>query len=108
MRPYRADRPPEDIYERPATRFVADFVGSAESAAATGTGDGRHGRAEPAAGHIVAHGRAPPAEITFSIRTVHLNLSAAKARLRLAGAVERARVLQGDFTQTIVLWATSA
>ena len=65
---------------------------------------------ETPAGHIVygmAHGRPAGAELTFSIRTVHLQLSAreARRRRRMSGrcAVERT-VFQGDFTQTHVAW----
>src|SRR4051812_23169353 len=75
---------PFDIYNLPRNAFVADFVGSANLIR------GRH-RAnldaddvlalETPAGHIVygmAHGRPATAELTFSIRTVHLSLSAQK------------------------------
>ena len=54
----------------------------------------------------MAHGRPAGAELTFSVRTVHLQL----LPQRPAGSqnvwpvrVERS-VFQGDFTQTIVAW----
>ena len=64
---------------------------------------------ETSAGHFVygmAHGRPAGAELTFSIRTVHLTLSAQKpANERNVWPVRVERsVFQGDFTQTIVLW----
>ena len=64
---------------------------------------------ETPAGHIVygmAHGRPAGADLTFSIRTVHLQLSAAKsaaAQNVWPVQVERS-VFQGDFTQTHVAW----
>ena len=64
---------------------------------------------ETPSGHIVygmAHGRPAGAELTFSIRTVHLALSAAKpaaAQNVWPVRVERS-VFQGDFTQTHVAW----
>jgi iron(III) transport system ATP-binding protein len=102
---------PDDIYNRPRNAFVADFVGSANLIR------GRH-RADldtdglvalEAPGGIVygvAHGRPAGAELTFSVRTVHLQLSTQKpaaARNVWQVAVERT-VFQGDFTQTHVMW----
>ena len=55
----------------------------------------------------MAHGRPAGAELTFSVRTVHLTLSAAEARRPTRNVwpvrVERS-VFQGDFTQTHVAW----
>src|SRR5205085_4923442 len=76
---------PDEIYNRPRNAFVADFVGSANLI----RGRNRTDLAiddvvalETPAGHVVygmAHGRPAGAELTFSIRTVHLNLSARTA-----------------------------
>ena len=102
---------PDDIYNRPRNAFVADFVGSANLIR------GRH-RAdldadglvalETAGGIVygVAHGRPAGIDLTFSVRTVHLQLSTQKpaaARNVWQVAVERT-VFQGDFTQTHVAW----
>jgi ABC-type Fe3+/spermidine/putrescine transport system ATPase subunit len=102
---------PGDIYNLPRNAFVADFVGSANLIR------GKH-RADldadgltalEAGGGIVygmAHGRPVGAELTFSVRTVHLTLSAQKpaaARNVWPVRVERS-VFQGDFTQTNVRW----
>ncbi len=71
------------------------------------------GRAGNAGRHIVygmAHGRPVGDALTFSVRTVHLSLSAQKpadARNVWPVRVER-RVFQGDFTQTIVAVGRSA
>jgi len=103
---------PSDIYNLPRNAFVADFVGSANLV----RGRNRTDLAmddlvalETPAGHIVygvAHGRPAGATLTFSIRTVHLNLSAQKhgnERNVWPVRIERS-VFQGDFTQTIVAW----
>src|ERR1041385_7761568 len=103
---------PSDIYNLPRNAFVADFVGSANLV----RGKNRTDLAmddlvalETPAGHIVygvAHGRPASAQLTFSIRTVHLTLSAQKpAHERNVWPVRVERsVFQGDFTQTIVTW----
>jgi ABC-type Fe3+/spermidine/putrescine transport system ATPase subunit len=104
--------PPSDIYNLPRNAFVADFVGSANLIRGRNRTDLAMGDAvalETPAGHIVhgmAHGRPADAELTFSIRTVHLTLSAQKpANERNVWPVQVERsVFQGDFTQTIVKW----
>jgi ABC-type Fe3+/spermidine/putrescine transport system ATPase subunit len=103
---------PSDIYNLPRNAFVADFVGSANLIRGKNRSDLAMANAvalETPAGHIVygmAHGRPAGAQLTFSIRTVHLSLSAqrpASERNVWPVRVERS-VFQGDFTQTIVLW----
>jgi ABC-type Fe3+/spermidine/putrescine transport system ATPase subunit len=102
---------PGDIYNLPRNAFVADFVGSANLVR------GRH-RADLDADGLVAlegaggviygmaHDRALGEALTFSVRTVHLRLSAQRpAEPRNVWKVVVARsVFQGDLTQTIVLW----
>src|ERR1044072_6755155 len=71
---------PFDIYTLPRNAFVADFVGSANLIRGKNRSDLATGDTvalETPAGHIVhgmAHGRPTGAEVTFSIRTVHLHL----------------------------------
>ena len=103
---------PGDIYNHPRNAFVADFIGSANlihgKRRADLDADGLVALETPA-GDVVygmAHGRPAGAEPTFSIRTVHLNLSAQKpahGRNVWPVTVERS-VFQGDFTQTNVRW----
>jgi ABC-type Fe3+/spermidine/putrescine transport system ATPase subunit len=102
---------PGDIYNHPRNAFVADFVGSANLVR------GRHRADLDADGLValetvggivygVAHGRPVGAELTLSVRTVHLQLSARKpdaARNVWPVRIERT-VFQGDFTQTHVMW----
>ena len=103
---------PLEIYNLPRNAFVADFVGSANLI--TGrlrpdlAGDGMIVLETPS-GHIVhgmAHGRAPGAEPTLSVRTVHLGLTTPRRRpARTSGrSPSGARLFQGDFTQVLVAW----
>ena len=90
---------PGEIYNLPRNAFVADFVGSANLIRGRNRTDLAMDDVvalETPAGHIVygmAHGRPAGAELTFSIRTVHLQLSAqqARGRRRTSGrcAIER-------------------
>jgi ABC-type Fe3+/spermidine/putrescine transport system ATPase subunit len=103
---------PSDIYNLPRNAFVADFVGSANLIRGRSRGDlGADGliALETPSGQIVygmAHGRPAGAELTFSVRTVHLKLSMRKpAETRNVWPVKVERsVFQGDFTQTNVRW----
>jgi iron(III) transport system ATP-binding protein len=103
---------PGDIYNLPRNAFVADFVGSANLIRGKRRvdldGDGLVALEGPG-GDIVygmAHGRPVGAQMTLSIRTVHLNLSTQKpAATRNVWPVKVERsVFQGDFTQTNVRW----
>jgi ABC-type Fe3+/spermidine/putrescine transport system ATPase subunit len=103
---------PGDIYNHPRNAFVADFVGSANLIRGRNRSDLAMDDVvvlETPAGHLVygmAHGRPAGAELTFSVRTVHLQLSAQKpagSRNVWPVRVERS-VFQGDFTQTHVMW----
>jgi iron(III) transport system ATP-binding protein len=103
---------PGEIYNLPRSAFVADFVGSANLIRGRNRSDLAADdlvALETSTGQIVygmAHGRAAGAELTFSVRTVHLQLSTRKpdaARNVWPVRVERS-VFQGDFTQTHVMW----
>ena len=103
---------PDDIYNHPRNAFVADFVGSANLIRGKNRTDLALGDTlalETTGGHIVygmAHGRPAGAELTFSVRTVHLRLSLQRpADLQNVWPVKVERsVFQGDFTQTNVRW----
>jgi len=103
---------PNEIYNHPRNAFVADFIGSANLIRGRNRTDLAMDDVvalETPAGHIVygiAHGRPAGAELTFSIRTVHLHLSARKPEATQnvwPVRIERS-VFQGDFSQTIVDW----
>jgi ABC-type Fe3+/spermidine/putrescine transport system ATPase subunit len=103
---------PEDIYNRPKTRFVADFVGSANLIA----GKLRDGASGPgpvgfdAGGGITLHAWAAHAprggEDHVAIRTAYIEMAAGAPNGRanvIAGTV-RQRLFSGDFIQYIVDW----
>jgi ABC-type Fe3+/spermidine/putrescine transport system ATPase subunit len=103
----------EDIYNRPRTRFVADFVGSAnlvpgrlETGSAQG-GDIALRTDDGIVIHGVAHGRERGERATFSVRTVHFVLShdaEADAPNNWPVTVRRS-IFLGDMRQTHVDWA---
>ncbi|WP_376986214.1 ABC transporter ATP-binding protein [Bosea sp. R86505] len=92
----------EDIYERPTTRFVAEFVGRMNALAATRDGDGKvllWGGRQPLA--------APPhGEFDLFVRPQRMRLVApseaiGEASLRVAGRVLRS-VFVGDHVEVLV------
>ena len=109
---------PEDIYHRPKTRFVADFVGSANLITGRVAGPiagpvyGTGGIRFESDSGIVLHAWAehPPRgdEDTVAVRTAHIALSpgdapSANGENRAAGRI-RQRLFYGDFIQYIVDW----
>jgi iron(III) transport system ATP-binding protein len=108
---------PEDIYHRPKTRFVADFVGSANLIAGriAGTADGNgHIRFESTGGLMLeacaAH-RPRGNEDTVAVRTAHIGISmngAAPEQANTQGNSATGRIRQrlfhGDFVQYVVDW----
>ena len=110
---------PEDIYHRPKTRFVADFVGSANliggKVSATGNGEINFG----VAGGLTLRAWAshPPRgdEATVAVRTALIGLTVKGAEKATDGAdmdtgnavpgTIRTRLFCGDFIQYVVDWA---
>jgi iron(III) transport system ATP-binding protein len=103
---------PEDIYNRPKTRFVADFVGSANLI----TGSVRNGTGSPgpvqfdAAGGLALKAWAAHAphggETCVAVRTAYIDLSAGAVKgapNSITGTI-RQRLFHGDFIQYIVDW----
>ena len=113
---------PEDIYHRPKTRFVADFVGSANlitgrlSGPIAGPVYGRGGIRFESDSGITLHAWAehPPRgdEDTVAVRTAHIALSAngapsasgPSANGNSATGRIRQRLFHGDFIQYIIDW----
>jgi ABC-type Fe3+/spermidine/putrescine transport system ATPase subunit len=103
---------PEDIYNRPKTRFVADFVGSANLIAgrvrggAAGAGpvgfDADGGLALQAWAAHAPHGK----ESHVAIRTAYIEMAmgAPDGRANSAVGTIRQRLFHGDFIQYIVDW----
>jgi iron(III) transport system ATP-binding protein len=104
---------PDEIYNRPRSRFVADFVGSANLIAGRVAGPGAKAgtiRFE-AAGGLALLATAPHAprgtETTVAVRTAYIALAAGAPDGRsnaFAGSIRR-RMFHGDFIQYIVDWA---
>jgi ABC-type Fe3+/spermidine/putrescine transport system ATPase subunit len=107
---------PEDIYHRPKTRFVADFVGSANLIEGWVVAGGRLAngagpiRFESQAGLALdAWASHPPKgdENTVAVRTAHIGLSANGAAPSQPNATKghiRQRLFHGDFIQYVVDW----
>jgi iron(III) transport system ATP-binding protein len=107
---------PEDIYNRPKTRFVADFVGSANLIAGTvRSGAGRPGPVGfDAAGGLSLRAWAAHApsggESCVAIRTAYIDMVAGPPNGPPNGAPNsargtiRQRLFHGDFIQYIVDW----
>jgi iron(III) transport system ATP-binding protein len=110
---------PEDIYNRPRTRFVADFVGSANLIAGTvklgGYGSGPGPVAFDAEGGLAltawAGHRPQGGEAHVAIRTAYIEMAAgAGDHANGAGLTNsavgtiRQRLFHGDFIQYIVDW----
>ncbi|HTZ37297.1 MAG TPA: ABC transporter ATP-binding protein [Stellaceae bacterium] len=104
---------PEDIYNQPRTRFVADFVGSANLIAgrlADGAGAAPGAVRFEAAGGLALHAwatRAPRGgEDCVAVRTAHIDMTggAADGRANTTRGTIRQRLFHGDFIQYIVDW----
>ena len=103
---------PEDIYNRPRTRFVADFVGSANLI----TGRVANGASSPgpvlfhAAGGIELHAWAaqtPSAgEACVAVRAAYVDLTTGvpSGSANTAAGTIRQRLFHGDYIQYIVDW----
>jgi ABC-type Fe3+/spermidine/putrescine transport system ATPase subunit len=92
---------PEQIYNRPRSRFVADFVGSANIIKGRLTGDGQFatvgGVTLKATSAHTPHGR----ESEVAIRTAYIDLEARPGDNHVPGTV-RQRLFHGDFVQYVV------
>ncbi len=92
---------PEEIYNKPRSRFVADFVGSANLIKGRLTGPGTF----EAEGGTVLRVSAPHAphgrETEVAVRTAYIDLEPRAGENQLPGTV-RNRMFHGDFVQYIV------
>jgi ABC-type Fe3+/spermidine/putrescine transport system ATPase subunit len=105
---------PDEIYRLPRSAFVADFIGSANLIRGRNRLDLSAGdliALETADGQVMygmACGRAAGAELTFSVRTVHLQISGERPpgdKNVWPVRVEKT-VFQGDFSQLHIVWGT--
>jgi len=93
--------PPRDIYDRPAERFVADFIGESNflKGEATGTQAGRASVKLSSGAEIAASlpdGFSPSGAVTVAIRPEHAQLVAADGDASLRGTVENVVYLGTD------------
>jgi len=107
---------PEDIYNRPRTRFVADFVGSANliagkvDTAASGPGPVPF----EAEGGVRLQAWAPytprGGESCVAVRTAYIDMApgSSEGRTNSASGTIRQRLFHGDFIQYIVDWPCGA
>ena len=104
---------PEDIYNRPRTRFVADFVGSANliEGRLRGVADGPGRISFETAGGLVLQASAPHrpqgSETTVAVRTAYIDLShdlPVRVGTNAATGTIRRKMFHGDFVQYIVDW----
>ena len=102
---------PEDIYNRPKTRFVADFVGSANlisgSLEERGAGPGPVGFAAGGLRLKAWAAHAPRgSETCVAVRTAYIEMAGADrgGAVNCAPGTIRQRLFHGDFIQYIVDW----
>ena len=98
---------PEDIYNRPRNRFVADFVGSANLIKGRVIGKSVEGRVafEAEGGHLL-QATAPAAltgrETEVAVRTAYIGIGEAQAHDNTLPGTIRRRMFHGDFIQYVV------
>ena len=100
---------PEDIYDRPTSRFVADFVGSANMIPGRVNGPGRNGMLtfETQGGSLLSI--IPPASkrtegTVIALRSAYIHFGGAtQAHNSVSGTIHR-RMFHGDFIQYVVDW----
>jgi iron(III) transport system ATP-binding protein len=103
---------PDEIYSLPRSAFVADFIGSANLIRGRNRPNLASGgliALETADGQVIygmAYGRAVGAELTFSVRTVHLQISLQRptGKINIWPARVEKTVFQGDLSQIHVAW----
>ena len=88
---------PEEIYNRPRSRFVADFVGSANLIKGRVTGPGTF----EAEGGTILKTVGGTSGTEVAVRTAYIDLTANPGDNQLPGTV-RQRMFHGDFVQYIV------
>jgi spermidine/putrescine transport system ATP-binding protein len=84
---------PEELYERPSTRFVADFIGTTNLLRATVGADGRARLESGEAVPLDRNGDAPGSSIEISVRPESIRLLPPAAEDAIAARVEQAAYL---------------
>jgi ABC-type Fe3+/spermidine/putrescine transport system ATPase subunit len=104
---------PEDIYDRPRNRFVADFVGSANLIKGRVTETGADGGVtfEADGGHVlraVAPARTTGRETEVAVRTAYIGIGEPRAGENVLPGTVRRAMFHGDFIQYVVDCPTGA
>jgi ABC-type Fe3+/spermidine/putrescine transport system ATPase subunit len=92
---------PEEIYNRPRSRFVADFVGSANLIKGKLTGEGLFAAEGGTVLKVSAAHRPNGQEGEVAVRTAYIALAPKPGDNHVAGTV-RQRLFHGDFVQYVV------
>jgi iron(III) transport system ATP-binding protein len=101
---------PEEIYNQPRCRFVADFVGSTNIISGTlqGPGPGPTTALFQAAGGVVLQVAMPETargdETTVALRSSYIHLGHAPGAVNAVGGTIHRRMFHGDFIQYVVDW----
>jgi len=95
---------PEDIFNRPVSRFVADFVGSANMIEGRVAGTNANGTMnfETKAGTIVQCAPGNPHATMLALRSSYVHLKPDETN-RVPGTIHR-RMFHGDFMQYVIDW----
>ncbi len=100
---------PEDIYDRPASRFVADFVGSANMIEGRVTGAHANGGVsfELPGGvtiNVIPHDGGPRDGTLVALRSAYIHFGQhSPTHNAVAGTIHR-RMFHGDFIQYVIDW----
>ena len=92
---------PQEIYNRPRSRFVADFVGSANLIKGRLTGDGVFTAEGGTALRVTVPHRPNGREHEVALRTAYIDLEPQPGDNHVGGTV-RQRLFHGDFVQYII------
>jgi ABC-type Fe3+/spermidine/putrescine transport system ATPase subunit len=92
---------PEEIYNRPRSRFVADFVGSANLIKGKPGADGTFLTEGGAALKVSAPHKLTGRETEVAVRTAYIDLEARPGDNHVPGTV-RQRLFHGDFVQYVI------
>ena len=84
---------PEELYERPATRFVADFIGSTNLLRGRIEADGRVRLESGEVAHVAHDGMPDGTEVEISVRPEAISIVPASAEDAIKATVEQAAYL---------------
>jgi ABC-type Fe3+/spermidine/putrescine transport system ATPase subunit len=93
--------PPEEIYNRPRSRFVADFVGSANLIRGKPAGEGAFVTGGGVTLKVTAGHKPTGREEEVAVRTAYIDLEPRPGDNHVPGTV-RQRLFHGDFVQYVI------